>query len=276
MSLNQAPLIHVVFGQCAAASIEEVLKQIDRHEPVIGLPDDLSFGPINPPSAALRQPWVREWLVRETHDYDYAANARMADSFWEQAMSPNMFPLVWMCRRDAGEYAAFLEFIWRRGDAPFRVIDATNAEFSDRFGRPPKFRPIGLGAVAPETIVASRLLDRQTTLPSKAIEAYREQWTRLKAENASLRIVDGDRLASAPLDYFDNTILSFARNDWQMAARIIGETMAALYFDPPGHRVSDMLLWGRVRALSTAGALEISGDGLTLRGTQVRLPESPT
>src|SRR5262245_42382232 len=40
-----------------------------------------------------------------------------------------------------------------------------------------------------------------------------------------LWVVDADGLRSAPITFFDQQLLSFAKSRWQKPARIIGETM---------------------------------------------------
>jgi hypothetical protein len=51
-------------------------------------------------------------------------------------------------------------------------------------------------------------------------------WRQLRAENAPLRVVDADGLRSAPITFFDQQLLSFAKASWQKPARIIGYTLA--------------------------------------------------
>ena len=60
--------IHVVFGTAAACSIGKALDRMGRRARVIGLPDDLSFGPIDPTSSELRRAWARSISsIERTH-----------------------------------------------------------------------------------------------------------------------------------------------------------------------------------------------------------------
>jgi hypothetical protein len=117
------PAIHFAFNMSAAGSIRQALADLGCHERVIGFPDNSSFGPINPPSATLRELWVGDHL-----GYEWGEIVQAADAFWAEAISEDNSPVVWVSRHCALEYSAFLEFIARKGDAPFRIIDATGIE----------------------------------------------------------------------------------------------------------------------------------------------------
>ena len=257
------PTLHVVFNMSPAGTLRQALGDLGRHERVIGCPDDLSFGPIDPPSADLREAWIGDEL-----GYDFDGVVRDAEVFWAEATSPDVVPVVWVSRYDAQEYAGFLEFIWRIGDAPFRVVDVTGVEYGNLRGDPVVVR--SLGAVPKDAIIAAGLPDRQTTLWPHVIEAYRETWRGLKRENAPFRVIDEAGLVSVPITHFDEFLASFATDDWRPGARVVGDAMAANWEAPPGRRVSDLVLIARVHALAAAGIFDIEGDVSSIRGLFVR------
>ena len=254
--------VHVVFSMSAAGSVRQAFSRIGCSEPVLGFPDDLSFGPINPPSAHLRQAWVGNEL-----GWDFEEVAKMADRFWAEATATAALPVAWVSRRDATEYCGFLEFVWRRGGSPFRVVDFAGLDYT---GRARMLAAESLSLLSPDEIVAARLLEQQKTLRPEEIDAFREIWRRLRHENAPLRVVDETGLASAPIDRFDDAILSCASDDWQKGARLVGTTIEKLIDHPPHQCPSDLVLWGRVRALGAAGVLEITGNPSEMRGVMVR------
>ena len=270
MNADARPAVHVVFNMSAAASIRQALERLDCRERIIGLMDDLSFGPIDPPSVSLRKAWIETSLV-----FDLEEVVEMADLFWAEATSADILPVAWVCRRNAEEYAGFLEFIWRKGDAPFRVIDVTNIQFAKR-NRSGTFHAQSLGLLNREQIIDARLLHRQATLAADEIEGCREIWRRLRKENAPLRIVDETGLVSAPITYFDDDLVSCATDEWQKGPRIVGETMVKLWETPLDQCPRDMVLWSRVCALGEAGALEISGDAPKINACLVRRRHTPS
>lgn len=89
-------------------------------------------------------------------------------------------------------------------------------------------------------------------------------WSKLRAENAPLRILTDDGLVSAPLNHFDADLLSHVGSEWTRANRVVGETLAALQSQQVGggavSQCSDLVLFARLRALVEQGALDSQGD----------------
>jgi hypothetical protein len=264
MKVDGKPTIHVVFTMSAGGSIRRAFEQMGRREKVIGLPDNLSFGPIDALSGSSRQEWVDHWL-----GCDWDEVVQMTELFWTEATSPDTFPVAWVSRGDAPEYSGFLEFIRRLGEAPFQVVDVTGAEIARPAGRP-GWLLSSLSVVSPAQIAEARLQDRQKPLQSGEVEDYRQKWRKLRAENAPIRVVDKNGLVSAPITHFDTVILSCVSDEQQKGARVVGTAMAEL-LEPPFYQCpSDLVLWARVRALGEAGVLKITGDQSEMRGAFVR------
>src|SRR4051794_32563376 len=115
-------MLHVVFNSSAAAGLRDALRQAGRDERVVGSPDSLSFGPINPSEPELRRKWVEEEL-------GYTGWDNIGDemtSFWREAVSDRHRRVAWLSRRSAQEYAGFLEWLWRLDEEPIEVIDLTD------------------------------------------------------------------------------------------------------------------------------------------------------
>lgn len=58
--------VHVAFGESIADTISKALSLLGVAERVIGLPDCLSVGPIDPPEPNLRQAWGKSVLIGRT------------------------------------------------------------------------------------------------------------------------------------------------------------------------------------------------------------------
>jgi hypothetical protein len=265
MMRDAKPLLHVVFGMSAAGSLRQALQQMDRDQRAIGLPDDLNFGPIGQGDVTLRTRWLEDQLGNE----DWGEVVLMAEMFWAEAISPSIFPIVWVNRRNAAEYAGLLEFIWRIEDADFGVIDMTDVALTWRDGR---LEPANnFGIVTPNQMVEARLRDWQATLRPSEIDAYRRTWKRLRTDNAPLRIVDATGLVSAPLSFFDELIMSCVTNEWQKCTRVVGEALGR-ESDGPFRNSDEFVLWARVRSLAQSGFLESRGDMSMMREGFVRSP----
>ena len=270
--IDERATLHVVFGMAAAGSIREALTRTGRKERVIGCPDDLSFGPINPPSADLRRTWAASFL-----NYEFDEVIGMAETFWADATAPDILPIAWVCRSNAGEHASFLEFVWRMSGRCFDLIDATGIEVASLRHPFNTYRPWSLGVIAPDQIIASALERRRAAFPREQAEAAKSRWSDLRAENAPFRVLREGRLVSAPLTCFDGFLEQYASTEWQKAARLIGETMGRMQLElvPQGQSPSDMVLFGRMIALGEAGVLDVEGNGPHMRDYRVRRRNRP-
>src|SRR5689334_22783103 len=107
MTKPEKPVVHVVFNMSAAGSLRQALADMSLKETVIGLPDDLSVGPIDPPAADLRDRWTEDTLGFD----NWPDLGQRSDLFWTQATDRDVIPVAWVCRQSAAEFAGFLEFV---------------------------------------------------------------------------------------------------------------------------------------------------------------------
>ncbi|BCM19586.1 DUF3658 domain-containing protein [Mesorhizobium sp. J8] len=267
MTKLEKPVVHVVFNMSAAGSLRHALAHMGRHETVIGLPDDLSFGPIDPPAIDLRARWMEDVLGFERRpDLE-----QEADQFWRRATDRDVAAVAWVCRRSAMEFAGFLEFVSRIGDHPFRAVDVTEVEFAPRPDRSEStpWRTVSFGHVPADNIVKERLTERQAILTEQELQAYRGLWKRLRAENAPFRVVSDHSLQSAPITFFDKAVATHVTDDWRKCSYVVANCLGALWDD--GTYCGDLVLWSRVRALADEGVFEMGGDGVRMRNSSVRL-----
>ena len=263
-----ASTVHVVVGDSAGGALRQALRAMKRGDQVVGLVDDLSIGPINPAELRARAAWAAQELGFSNSELDIA---RLEKS-WAAALAPARRRIAWMSRRSGSDYAGFLEWLWRLGDESCEVIDLTDMRFPERCAEGPSgylSLVISLGAMNPDQIVAMGLLDRAEPLAPAARSRYRELWCRLRAENASLRVVSEAGLVSAPITFYDDELVSYAVPQWRKVARIVGEALAN---QEEFARCGDLFLASRVRALAQAGRLEARGNPLKMRFSEVRLP----
>lgn len=266
------PVLHVVFNLSAAIAVRKALNEAGRDDQVVALPDNLSFGPINPSDGDTRAQWVRAELGYS----GWEDVGREVEAFWAASLSDKNNRIAWISRRSAHEYAGFLEFVWRLGDLPCRVIDLTEVMIArDNTGAPSSPRLVGSLSMMPAyQILEGGLLDRAEALAAVNRDTYRTAWRKLRQENAALRILHADlELISAPLSYFDQQLLSCATHDWLNAAKFVHEVFAA-FSDDMRCQTDDLVLASRIRALVDAGRLQGKGDLAHLMSSEVRLSVS--
>jgi Protein of unknown function/Domain of unknown function (DUF1835) len=264
--------LHIVFTPSGAGSLRQALANAGRDDQVISSFDHLGFGPINPLDLLLRSKWVENELGWTGWD----GIARDSEQFWREALVPGHRKVAWLSRRSAMEYAGFLEWLWRMGDTPCEVVDLSEVKISrgpEHSPPPPPVLAMSLGILSSDIICRDKLWDLAEPLPPAARERYRYLWQELRSENAPLRVIDGDRLVSAPISFFDTRLMSYVTNDWQKVAMVIGKTLAA-EIDDEVLQVGDIVLAARIDAMVESGLLEIQGESaLEMHDSLVRLPE---
>jgi len=122
------------------------------------------------------------------------------------------------------ELRGFRALLWRLPGANIQVIDVSTVEFrSAAYDERQAF-----AIVRAERIVEHQLLDATTPVSDVARAAYREEWQRLRHENAPLRVLTDDGLVSAPIDHFDGRIRERITDSWQTCGHVVGDTMGTL------------------------------------------------
>lgn len=202
---------HFVFSSSGGGTLVMVLRKAGIGDPVIACGDDYSFGPIDPPDPTPRGEWVGKYapLLVETYG---EWPLPMTEEFWDAAMSTKGRRVVWMSRSNVMEYSGFLEWVWRFGSEPYDLVDITDVEacWQEADGAVLRMKVDGLGMIHPDHVDMVALLDQAKPLPLVRRTLYREMWRQLRAENASLRILDANKLVSAPIAHFDELLLSLA------------------------------------------------------------------
>jgi hypothetical protein len=175
------------------------------------------------------------------------------------------------------EYAGFLDWLWHRGDTPCDLVDLSDARISspeDDGSTLWKTSPISLALLDPDTIAHNRLWELAEPLQTTERLRYRKLWDQLLSENAPLRVLEGDKLVSAPMTFFDDMLVSLVTEDWQKAARIIGTAMAH-EMDEEIIQTGVAFLSSRLNAMANGARLEIRGDPtLDMHVCEVRLPQA--
>lgn len=119
-----------------------------------------------------------------------------------------------------------------------------------------------------ETGAAAYFYKRRRQLTATEQAALLTDWKRMQEENMPLRAMVDGKVRSVSEDFYDEIILSCVPEEENRAALTVGRAIAKL--DETGNRVSDMLIFSRVRALGAAGRITIVKDGATYRDMIIR------
>ncbi len=264
-------VVHVAWGGSRADGVRDALRLQGCEERVIPLTHTLSLGPIYPFDTAARQAWGKANM--RMHDEPRQERTDL-EAPWTEATASGVHPVYWVCLTDPSEHACFLEFASRMAGRPFDIVDATSVDFSGVC----RISPIwSLGQLRPEEIVASRLGERRRPFTAPEREAAMAAWSRLRRENAPVRVLRDGCLVSVPLTHFDGILTGQASSEWEILVNLVARTLCHLdtELDPPCHGCSDELLFARILALAAAGSLEVTGPGPGMRDYEVRRPAAP-
>lgn len=140
-----------------------------------------------------------------------------------------------------------------------------------------------LAQLRPAEIVAAGLGERRRPFSRAESDAAVAAWTRLRRENAPLRVVRDGRLVSAPSTHFDDLLAGQASGEREplieLVARVLHPVDAGL--EQAGLGCRHELLFARILPPGAAGVLAVAGAGPGMRdyavcGTAARRPARGT
>jgi Protein of unknown function/Domain of unknown function (DUF1835) len=256
---------HVAPGDSAGGSLRQAIREAGLDDEVLSFRDDLSCGPIDSDEPAARLAWWAQFVEGFEEDNDL-------QTFWDRAEGCNDRIVVWFARHSARELAFFLAWADRFRDRSYDILDVTGQRWPivRPGGSTTQSEPARLVSYLPPYAL-KLLLGRERTITPHEREESSRHWQRLKRENAPLRIVTTEGLASTSIDYFDSLLLQCATARWQKAARVIGEAMGRS--SEPYYQIGDLMLLMRMVALIGEGKLLAHGDPWKMRFCEIRLPD---
>jgi hypothetical protein len=260
---------HFVFTLSGAGNLVQALRKAGRDDQVVATCHDLNFGPIDPSDPSSRA----KWLENELGQIDRHDSAR-SERAWNEARFPGHRKVAWFTRRSAMEYAGFLDWLWHRGDTPCDVVDLSEVELSypPREGRSGQRILPSLALLHHDIIAHNKLWELARPLPMTERLRYRELWGQLLSENAPLRVIEGEKLVSAPISFFDSMLMSYVTDKWQRAV-IVLSSVTISHWDDEIWQTDETFLAARMRTLVESGRVEIRGEiGPNMVFDEVRLP----
>jgi hypothetical protein len=254
-------IAHFVFTASGAGCLVRALRKAGRNDPVVVISHDLNFGPIDPSDPAARARWLENELGR----IDQRDTTR-SERDWDEARFPGHRKVAWLTRRSATEYAGFLDWLWHRGDTPCDLVDLSdvNVSLPPEFDQPrprPRSQPLptSLALLHHDIIAHNKFWDLAEPLQMTERLRYREIWQQLISEDAPLRVIEGDKLVSAPMSFFDSLLMSYVTDKWQKIVTVFSRVTIS-HWDDGIWQTNDTFLAARLRTLVEGGRLEIRGE----------------
>jgi hypothetical protein len=248
------------------------LRKAGRDHEVVEIWHNLNVGPIDPSDPAARAKWLEKEIGR-TEPEDTAPSERASI---EAELSDHR-KVAWLTRRSAMEYAGFLDWLWHRGDGPCDIVDLTDVkiEYPPREGGPGPWILPSLALLNHNIIHRNKLWDLARPLPLTERLGYRELWKQCLAENAPLRVIEGGKIVSAPISFFDSLLMSHVTDKWRSIAMVFS-AVTNFHWDDGLWQTDEAFLAARMRTLVESGLLEIRGDaGRSIALGEVRRTREP-
>jgi hypothetical protein len=255
-------MIHIVFNETDVTVFQEVFSlDPELQGEIVLIRDDYAVGPIADIEQASGRQSRRDWWRKILSDTPYGADSvdavddvsSVSDILNYLQQDPTTEVWIWMGQNahDVMGYYWLLpqlkEFAGR-----VQVLYMNNLPFINDKGQ--LFYPSWLSEIPAKEFRKAKKLARPVTLSEFEIDP--DEFTRLKTENAEVRVLEGGKkIIGHSIDFFDKEILRQCAGEWQKAARVLQNTLSRMKI-----RTGDAFLMYRMRELLRSGKLLSSGD----------------
>ncbi|MET0635025.1 MAG: DUF1835 domain-containing protein [Chitinophagaceae bacterium] len=255
-------MIHIVFNEAEVGLMKKV---IELDETLSGdvrlIRDDFAVGPL----AALdteegwneRIEWWRDLLTGSPYGQQLAGSFDDRVTLKEICTTLDENPeeqlWIWMAQNQhdvSGYYWLVSQLKEYQGRV--MVLYMNNLPFINEKGQ--LFYPSWLFEIQPVEFLKAKKLCRPVTLSEFEIDP--DEWKRLSAENAMVRMLEGGKkLAGKEADFYDAEILKNLTGEWQKSWRVLSNTLHRMKI-----KTGDVFIMWRMKALINAGKIEVTGE----------------
>ena len=240
--------VHLASGVQAREVVRETLRQLGRHEAVIGMRDSFTEGPLADvdAGAASRTEWYRRinpgLPPEELPDND-------AD-LWDRLRVSSAGVMLWHGPHPVERIFA-IRACWHLRNEPKRVYEVALSPAGQQWR----------GVERPAFYDAVAIAGPKATIPAWAqrakvidVSERAKRWEELRGQPGGwIRVLDGEAIVALPVTAFDDAIVKACAGEWTDSLHLTGRIIAE---NPLG---LSLLTW-RIRELLRSGTLEGRGD----------------
>lgn len=245
--------LHVALGDSAVGCLRAACQSGAMPGTVIGIPDDLSHGPLGDPQ--VRSIYFQHLFIQSGERPEEASDIL---SSWrcltaEAGRIQTREVVVW-----AGENVSETMFLHMVCDL-MHGTDVTLSHVN-------VFQSIDQHYVAMcEPSYLAGICSNARELDNAEQEHHSSEYRRLRAEKGVLRRWAAGRVTTVQSNFYDNLLLSSCTTDWSVACRVIGLAMSRC---DAHNRMSDLFFASRMAALIEKGLIEVQNKtGRLLKNT---------
>jgi hypothetical protein len=264
--------IHLTNGDVAAESLRAALNEAGRTDRVHALRDDLAVGPLRgiDDMAELRANfWER---VSADNRRDFLRECREQTSALENIAREEANLVVWHAE-SAADQLMLRRVCYHLRNSPQRLneVRLSIRDLTDpgAWAHSRKDRATSVGMFAP-VVLQARLPDA-APISVLRISRLALEWQEVKHANGETRRWRDNTFSSGNFAELDALILERLTGDWQPAARIAADVMAAEL----GYLVSDSIVLWRLRELAAIRRIRLRGDASAWRTLELSATLTP-
>jgi hypothetical protein len=255
-------MLHVLFNEPDLARLKEV-QALDAtlDGPIVLVRDDYAVGPLQALDTEEGHQTRLNWWKScfETTSYgsipaspqvDDAGVVTTIQQWLEEDAAAECW--IWMAQNqhDVSGYFWLISQL-KNWQGRIHVLYLNNLPFINEKGQ--LFYPTWLEEIPPREFVKAKKLARPVTASEFEIDP--DEWNRLMAENAGVRILEGGKkLLGKEFSYFDADLKRLLTKEWQRALRIVAQTQSKMKV-----KTGDVFLQWRLHQLATEGLIETNG-----------------
>ena len=256
-------MIHIVFQE---ADIPVLQKAIELDDSLQGkvevIKDDYAVGPIENIYETEGYKQRRDWWksLLEISPYNTEQLMEMVDDRLtvhhlqkELEENPKEELWIWMGQNQhdvCGYYWLISQLPAYQGRIV--VLYMNNLPFINEKGH--IFYPTALHEIQPKEFLKAKKLNRKVTLSEFEVDA--DEWKKLCAENAMVRILEGGKkIVGKNEDFYDSEILKGLTNEWQKGNKAMHAILGKMKI-----KTGDVFLLLRMKKLAEEDKIQIHGD----------------
>lgn len=261
-------VVNIVFGKLAKKILRASLQISGRRESISTFPDDLSFGPINPPNGARRLKWIDDTFHLSPERWGIFPTR--LDGWFDLIRNKYSTIVCWVCRHSAYECCGLYECARRIRRKDFYFIDTMAIDSTGVVNANMLDLQLATRLAHMSPTIAAQLIGKESLVSPSLRAMWRRTWQGLRVENAPFRTVGPHGISSVSISHFDTVLLSNVATEWRSVRRVV--TYAAVEANQNNFfRVDMMALTGRLQALVTERKIEARGDISQWLTAEVRL-----
>jgi len=266
--------IHIVCGESPAGSLRVGL---GRENKVIGFPDNFGEGPIfglhDEIGRTHRYEWLRDHLNFLNDYMEEEYEKRFANTLAEISAIPDYTPIILWTAENANEQTGlrYILYLLKDKKNDVHLINTTKA-YQELFNTSEfQYFYFQTGEVHPDKL--NLIYQKKLAGPLSQDERieFAKEWSSLSHTKEVLRVWEGNRILAVNEDYFDELLVSTAKElkgeaNFIKSGRLIGEVYGRI-----DSCVGDAFLEYRLRSLIYNGVFKIKGIPKGMRYYSVKL-----